>query len=393
MEANTLPVATTRLARDINRRLVLNLIREHQPISRADLSRRSRLQRSTVSIITEQLIAERWVTSGACGNVPRGRKPVFLHFNGGRAGIIGVDIRPGETSIVLSDLEMRILMEETMPTSRDPALFVARLGERCRRMMGLYPHIAVEEIGLVLPGRVTPAPKPAVYAPSLNWSGIELQHQLEYATGLKVHLENVANACALAEVWTRHRQENIRNLIVVVVAENIEVGMIFNGQLVRGARGMAGQFGHLLVEPGGLACACGKTGCFDACASNAAAARYLAEAIGAAAGAGNAGELQFASILALAENGHRGAVQALERMAQALGTGLAIIIGGMAPEMVVVVGEMTRAWDRLGLVVNAGIAARLKLKTATRVVPSAFGPNAQLRGALALVLQRYFGTP
>src|SRR6478735_647139 len=81
IDLDNFEAATTRTARDINRRIVLNLIRKHQPISRADLSRHSRLQRSTVSVITEQLIAERWVTEGANGHVPRGRRPRFLHLN------------------------------------------------------------------------------------------------------------------------------------------------------------------------------------------------------------------------------------------------------------------------------------------------------------------------
>src|SRR5436309_886701 len=94
IDLSNFQVATTRTARDINRRIVLNLIRKHQPISRADLARHSRLQRSTVSAITEQLIAERWVTMGALGDLPRGRKPTYLHLNGDRAAILGVDIRP-----------------------------------------------------------------------------------------------------------------------------------------------------------------------------------------------------------------------------------------------------------------------------------------------------------
>src|SRR5919199_3952426 len=87
-------VATSETARDINRRIVLNLIRMRQPISRADLARYSGLQRSTISAITEQLITEQWITEGALGHVPRGRKPRFLHLNNERAGIIGVDVRP-----------------------------------------------------------------------------------------------------------------------------------------------------------------------------------------------------------------------------------------------------------------------------------------------------------
>src|SRR5579859_1553585 len=92
IDLNNFQVANAKTARDINRRILLNLIRRYQPVSRADLSRHSRLQRSTISAITEQLIAERWVTMGAVGDLPRGRKPTFLHLNEDRAGIIGVDI-------------------------------------------------------------------------------------------------------------------------------------------------------------------------------------------------------------------------------------------------------------------------------------------------------------
>ena len=92
-------VATSETARDINRRILLNLVRMRQPISRADLARYSGLQRSTVSAITEQLISEQWITEGALGHAPRGRKPRFLHLNSERAGIIGVDIRPRLTTL------------------------------------------------------------------------------------------------------------------------------------------------------------------------------------------------------------------------------------------------------------------------------------------------------
>src|SRR5258705_12204246 len=95
-------VAPSEPARDINRRIMLNLIRSHEPISRADLARHSGLQRSTVSVITEQLIEERWVTEGANRDVPRGRRPRFLHLNKERVGIISVDIRPVLTKLALA---------------------------------------------------------------------------------------------------------------------------------------------------------------------------------------------------------------------------------------------------------------------------------------------------
>src|SRR2546428_14128102 len=99
IDLNNFQVARSETTRDINRRIVLNLIRGHQPISRADLARHSGLQRSTVSVIIEQLIEERWVTEGANGHAARGRRPRFLHLNKERVGIIGANVRPRRTPL------------------------------------------------------------------------------------------------------------------------------------------------------------------------------------------------------------------------------------------------------------------------------------------------------
>src|SRR2546422_2681867 len=118
-------VATSETARDINRRIVLNLLRSNEPVSRADLARHSGLQRSTVSIIIEQLIGERWVTQGANGRAPRGRRPRFLHLNKERLRIIGVNVRPATTTVALADLDARFVAQESLPTAKTPEQFVA----------------------------------------------------------------------------------------------------------------------------------------------------------------------------------------------------------------------------------------------------------------------------
>src|ERR1700742_4815105 len=128
-------VATSETAPHINRRIVLNLIRSHHPISRADLARHSGLQRSTVSVITEQLIKERWVTEGASGHVPRGRRPRFLHLNKERVGIIGINIRPAMTRLAIADLDAHFMAQESMPTSQDPQEFIAELSTRLRNLI------------------------------------------------------------------------------------------------------------------------------------------------------------------------------------------------------------------------------------------------------------------
>src|SRR4029078_5673137 len=128
-------VATSETARDINRRIVLNLIRTHQPLSRADLARHSGLQRSTVSVITEQLINDVWGTEGADGHSLRGRRPRFLHLNKERVGIIGINIRPATTTLAFADLDANFLAQDSIATPQDPKQFLAQLVPRVRKLM------------------------------------------------------------------------------------------------------------------------------------------------------------------------------------------------------------------------------------------------------------------
>src|SRR5437868_871957 len=119
IEAKRNQGASSEVVRDINRRIVLNLIRTRHPISRADLARVSGLQRSTVSLIVEQLIQERWVLEGPLGRLPRGRRPTFLRLNDERV-IIAVDIRPTQTTVALADANGKFISQEIIATVSDP---------------------------------------------------------------------------------------------------------------------------------------------------------------------------------------------------------------------------------------------------------------------------------
>src|SRR3979411_2878088 len=107
--------ASSEVVRDINRRIVLNLIRTRQPISRADLARLSGMQRSTISLIVEELLNENWLIEGDTVRLPRGRRPTFLRLNEDRA-VIGVDIRPSQITIALADVNGQFLSQEILPT-------------------------------------------------------------------------------------------------------------------------------------------------------------------------------------------------------------------------------------------------------------------------------------
>jgi predicted NBD/HSP70 family sugar kinase len=398
IDLNDFRVATSETARDINRRIVLNLIRKHQPISRADLSRHSGLQRSTVSAITEELIAENWVAEGAVGQTPRGRKPTALHLNSHHAGIFGINVRPCVTNMALANLDGKFLVQETFPTPPTEEMFVDLVSARIAELRAQHPEMAYEGVGVSLPGRIDLSSQKFVFAPNLGWHRDDLKQQLEAAIKLPVELENEANACALSEFWFGKHAEGVRNLIAVAVSEGIGVGMVLNGQLVRGPSGLAGEFGHISISEHGPKCACGNQGCWEVFASNTAALKsYNSGVSKMGGGSRNGGRFtlakDFDELINLAEHGNPRAGEAVDEMARHLGAGLAMLVTGLAPDVIVVVGEVTRLWERVGPVANRVIQERSFTHAATRVVASGPAPLPRLRGIIALVLQKRFGAP
>jgi predicted NBD/HSP70 family sugar kinase len=398
IDLNNIKVARSETARDINRRIVLNLVRRHQPISRAGVARRSGMQRSTVSAITEQLIAEQWVREGAVGNLPRGRKPTFLHLNSDRAGIIGVDIQPRSTTLAVASLDSRFVAQEQITTGSDPGDFVTRLARRIIDLTRAYPKNSYEGIGISLPGRIGSSSHRLIFAPNLGWNDVDLKTPLEKETGLSVELENAANACALAELWSGRYGEGISNLVTVTVSDGIGVGMIINGQLVRGSTGAAGEFGHVsLTGDGGPQCRCGNRGCWEVLASNAAAVRYYAESAavrkGEAGSKSDATRVSIGDILRLVEQGDEKACRALDQMAHHLGAGIAMLVTGLAPDVLLVAGEVTRVWHRVGPIVTGVVQARSFTHANTRILPTDPEAQPRLNGTIALVLQKHFDAP
>jgi predicted NBD/HSP70 family sugar kinase len=389
-------VATSETARNINRRIALNIIRRFQPLSRADLARRSGLQRSTVSAIVGQLIAEGWVTEGASPVSSRGRRPRFLHLNVERAGIIAVDVRPVTTRVGLAGLDARFLMQTEWPTPASPEEFTGELARTVASFRSSHPEIVCEGVGVSVPGRVDVSGR-IVFAPNLHWEGTELRQLLERAIGLPVVIENAASACALAELWFGRQADDVRHLVAVTVSEGIGVGLLVNGQLVHGRGAMAGEFGHVTLDENGPPCSCGKSGCWERYASNSAAARFYQELSGDGPVAGQPAvpraALRIDDILRLADEGDRRAAKTLEHVAHYLGIGLANIVTGLAPQVVIIVGEVTAAWDRIGPIVLDVVKRRTLQTNTTPIVPTDPATQPRLRGAVTLVVQEHFGAP
>lgn len=376
--------ASSEVVRDINRRIVLNFIRTRHPISRADLARLSGLQRSTVSLIVEELIAEQWVTEGSTGRLPRGRRPTFLRLNHDRV-MIGVDIRPTQTTVAVADANGQFTSQEVFATPADPAKGLAALTRSIQRMADTCTGKKIEGVGISLPGRFDHQSDRLVFSPNLPWVGVDLRAPIATATGLQVEVENAANACVLSAVWFGVAEPN-ENLVVVTVSEGIGTGLWVNGRVVRGLKDMAGEFGHVPLETQGPLCGCGGRGCWEVFASNRAALRYYNEA------GSRPSDLTFLDILSRGDHGDAHATAALDRMAHYLGRGMRMIVAGLAPSRILVIGDLTRSWSRFGPVIEREVHDQVL----PGGVPPTVGPvheagMARLRGTVALVLEKHFG--
>src|SRR5580698_4315093 len=267
--------ASNKTPRQINRNLVFNLVRTRQPLSRADLARVSGLQRSTVSLIVEDLIRDRWLLEGSTGRPPRGRRPTFLELNQQRA-VIALDIHPSQTTVAVTDLGGKIVAQNVVALPTDPNKAIQPIISAIRKLIASHSEKSFDGIGISLPGRADPLLEKLIFAPNLKGPVLSLKSRIQRATGLRVEMDNVANACALSEVWFGD-SDGVHDLVVVNVSEGIGTGIFSNGRLLRGVDGMAGEFGHVEMEHNGYPCGCGGRGCWETLASNRAGLRYYKE--------------------------------------------------------------------------------------------------------------------
>jgi len=312
-----------------------------------------------------------------------------------RAGIVGVDLRPETTRVGLAGVDVRFLMQTAWPTPRKPSAFADSVARTVDSFRKTHRDVVFEGMGISVPGRVTETGR-LVFAPNLGWGQVDLRDLLESKVGLPVAIENEATACALAELWFGRHAENVRHLLSVAVSEGVGVGLVLNGHLLRGGV-MAGEFGHVTLDENGPLCGCGKRGCWEQYASNQAAVRYYKHEDPSKPPRDVRGmadsTLAFADILRFAEAGDARAVETLERMATYLGRGIAGLVTGLAPQLVVVIGEVTAAWNRVGPIITDVVKRQTLPESATTVVPTDLGTQPRLRGAVTLVVQQHFGAP
>jgi predicted NBD/HSP70 family sugar kinase len=245
---------------------------------------------------------------------------------------------------------------------------------------------------------VDPARGHVLHAPTLSWRDVNLRDPLAVALGIPVHIENSGKACALAQLWaTRSDVVASGNSIFVSVSDGVGVGIVVNGELLRGRHNTAGEFGHVPLSIDGPKCSCGATGCWEAYISNLATlSRYFGRDL-SDPGPRDVETANFSveDLIARARAGDAKALAAINSTARYLGLGLASIINALDPARIFIGGEITTAWSLIEPIVRSALRERTLTEfggaTEVLVVPAEDHPR--LRGAVALVAAPAFAAP
>lgn len=381
IDLSSAQLASSENARDINRDIVLELIRFRQPVSRVELARFSGLQPSTVSIIVEQLIGEGWIREGAVVRRSRGRPSTMVEVNDSVV-TFALDIRPDRAILAVIDLTGRFVSRETVMIVSDPEVSLKRIAERMRVLCAQHPEKQFEGIGVSVPGRVHPVTQRLLLAPNLHWREFDIRAALERDLNLQVEMDNDANACLLSESWSG-RLSGVRNAVLVAVSEGIGTAILSGGQLHGGFNGLAGEFGHIPMDPAGPQCGCGQRGCWEVAGSSRAALRIYREI------SGDNRSIDIYSLLRLAEEDDPLAIEAVSRQASAIGRGLRLIVAALSPELILITGEITSVWDRFGPIIQRELQSSTLAGPPPRLETAGDGELARLRGAAAVLLHRH----
>ena len=395
-------VATRSTSREINRRIALTVIHERQPISRAELARQMRVTRGVAGVLVQELIDQDLIYEGATGEAAFGRKPTLLHIKTHDRLAVAVDIRFSKTYIMICDLSGRQLALEAYDTIFTIPEFVQDLGTRIRRLIETHGITGgVEGVGVAIPGMVDQRTGQVLKAPALGWRDVDLRSQLAAATGLPVEIENSGRACTLAHLWLeRGDPARPQNFVYVGVSDGVGVGVVINGELLRGSDHIAGEFAHVPLNLEGPRCMCGASGCWEAYISNLATlSRYfgwdLYKLSPNQLRDAKPGSFTVLDLIARARGGDAKAMTALQATGRFMGLGLGVVVNVINPECIYLDGEITTAWDLIEATVTIALRERALTDkgghTPLRIASKQEYPR--LRGAAALIAAPTFAAP
>jgi predicted NBD/HSP70 family sugar kinase len=382
-----------KVARNINRSIILNTIRRRQPISRVEISEITQLNKSTVSSIVEGLLEEDLLVASPDRGGKIGRNPVNLTVKHGKhfVGAIALDAPCIRVAIVDIDGTIKA-REEIWTKSVAPEILLPQCIARLDSMRStLGPH-KFHGIGVSVAGIVDAAKSQILYAANLGWSNVDIGAVIrEFAPDVEtIAVENDAKASALAELLLGKHNIATPNLIYLLLGAGIGAGIVVHGRILSGTTHAAGEVGHMTVVDGGEECKCGNKGCWELYVSERAPVRWFA-----AAKKGTTGDhppQTLSDVVDAARAGDEDALSALRLWGQHIGVGIGDMISILDPEVVIVGGSTSQIWDMISEEINSSARGRgaFTKQRATTILPTSLHDSPALLGAAALTIRKVF---
>ncbi len=394
-------MGNAKLIGEINKTRIMNLIRDSDGISRADLAKNSGLSAPAVSRIVAVLLRDGLVVEVGAGESTGGRKPTLLKFSGANCFIIGIDL--GTTCIhgVLANLDAKVAGEVKRPTLIEEGFsrvmdktadiideLQAELGDKKGRICG---------IGLAIAGLINRERDIVEFSPDFHWHNVDVKAALSQRNGIPVVIDNVTRVMALGENWYGVGR-NYQNFIMINVGYGIGAGVVIQGNPLYGSRGMAGEFGHVTLDKDSeVQCDCGNFGCLEALASGNAIAKAArkelqggAVSILSKACGGDLSRLTAEMVADAAKQGDNLAWTVFDRAAEYLGIGIAALINLFNPEAIFIGGGVAQAGDILFDRIRKTVNSRSLNKTGgdVAILPTTFGMRSAVMGAISLIFSR-----
>lgn len=373
--------------RESNWLLVLNVVRTHGGMPRAEVARQTGLSRTTVGNIIDDLLAEGLVReSGSERAIPSGgRRVIPVHFNADVANIVGIALGRHRLIMVVTDLGANIVgrVEVPFPAFDGPDVCLPLLATALRDFLGeqQIPWNKVVGVGIGMPGIVKEG---VCLTPTIpGWNGTNVFQRICELIDRPIYLDNNAKLGALGESRFGNGR-GVESMLYVRVGTGIGGGLVLGGQVYRGGAGSAGEIGHMVVDPNGPACSCGNTGCLETLAGKQAIIDRVREQLPDVP--------DIVTVLQLAQAGDPVAVAALHRAGTSIGAIVAGLVNFISPVLIVVDGSTMRAGELvLGPIREAVMTNSLPTPRAhTKVIAGALGSNAITLGGVATVLDAVF---
>ncbi len=391
------------LVRELNRSILLQRLRVAPPLSRADLAAVTGLNKTTVSNLIDELIADGFVREIGRDASGGGRPGVLLELNADGGWIIGGEIGVGRMKVIVANLRATIAWrrEATFDLDSGQEVVLQRLDSLLRqaRQFAQRGDRRLLGVGVTVPGLVDVSSGVLVFEPNMGWRDVPLRERLAAKLQLPVFIDNDANAAALAERYFGAAQD-VEDFAYVVANIGLGAGLVIGGQIFSGASGYAGEAGHTTIDPDGPVCRCGNRGCWERLASQ----RALIERVDVALRAGrpsritstvDGGEITLQSILDAARLGDEVARAALRETGIYLGIGIANLINLLNPQLVAFGGSLSQAHEFLMPAARQVAAERVMGEPgqAARIVVSSLEADACVLGGVALVLHDILRQP